>query len=99
MNKALPGVIATLVTVIICGCPGLFGLFCGFMFTLVSFIPNAKIDIFGSHEPQSALIFGLVTLLISVILVAIPAVIGLITWRRNKTTTKAVFDKTIPPAI
>ena len=75
MNKALPSIIVVLVTVVLCGCPGLFGLFCGFMFGLVSFIPNARIDIFGRHDPQSALIFGLVTL---------PAVIGFITYRKYK---------------
>ncbi len=66
------GLIATIVTVILCGCPGLLSFCMGFIFSLVSFIPGADIDVFGSSDPTSALFFGLGQVCIGLIFVAIP---------------------------
>lgn len=98
MEKKIVGISATLVTVFLCGCPGLFCLFMGGMFALISFIPNAKIDIFGSHEPRSALTFGLVVLGIGLLFITIPVIIGIVTLRQRKSKTLANFNEPIPPA-
>jgi Na+/melibiose symporter-like transporter len=99
MDKRTTGIIVTLVTVFLCGCPGLCGLCMGAMFALVSFVPNAQIDIFGSHEPRASLTFGVVALLIGVVLLAIPAVAAFVTLRKKKSTTPANLNEPIPPAI
>jgi hypothetical protein len=58
MNKRTTAIVVTVISVLLCACPGLFALFMGGMFALVSFIPGADIDVFGSSDPQSALTFG-----------------------------------------
>jgi Na+/melibiose symporter-like transporter len=98
MDKRTTGIIATLVTVLICGCPGLFGLCLGATFAIVSFVPNAEIDIFGSHEPSAALTFGVVVLIISLVFVALPAILAFVTLRSKKPARTPGFNEPIPPA-
>jgi len=97
MDKRTTGIIATLVTVVICGGPGFFSLCMGAMFALISFIPNAKIDIFGSHDPSAALTFGVVTLIIGIVFLAIPAILAFVTLRRKKSVPPPHFNEPIPP--
>ncbi len=66
------GIIATVATGILCGCPGLFSCFMGLMFSVVSFIPDADIDVFGSSDPASALFVGLGGACTGLIFIAIP---------------------------
>jgi hypothetical protein len=44
------GIIITIVTAILCGCPGLFSCFWGLIASVVSFIPGADIDIGGGFS-------------------------------------------------
>jgi Na+/melibiose symporter-like transporter len=99
MEKRTTGIIVTLVTVFLCGCPGLFGLCFGAMFALISFTPNAEIDIFGSQDPKSALLFGVVAILIGLVFLAVPAITAFVTLRRKKTNAPANINEPIPPAI
>jgi hypothetical protein len=99
MDKRTTGIIATLITVLLCGCPGLISLCVGAMYALVSFIPGATINMNGSHDPKSALTFGVVAIMVGLIFVAIPAVVALITLRKKKIATPAKFNEPIPPAI
>ena len=69
------GLIITIVSVILCGCPGLFSCFWGLIASVVSFIPGADIDIAGSSDPTAALVSGLVAIVIGVVLVAIPVAV------------------------
>jgi hypothetical protein len=69
------GLIATIATTILCGCPGLFSCFWGSIASLVSFVPGAEIDIGGSSDPMAALVSGLVAIVIGFVLVAIPVAV------------------------
>ena len=69
------GLIATIASVILCGCPGLFSCFWGLIASLVSFMPGADIDIAGSSDPMAALVSGLVAIVIGFVLVAIPVAV------------------------
>ena len=71
MNKNT-GLIATIATAVLCGCPGLFSCFMGLMFSVISFVPDAEIDVFGSSDPTSALMFGVGEICVGLILIAIP---------------------------
>ena len=53
MNRKT-GLIATIVTAVLCGCPGLCSFCMGFMFAGISFVPGAEIDVFGSTALVSA---------------------------------------------
>lgn len=86
MDKRVVAIIVTVAAVLLCACPGLFGLFMGGMFAVISFIPGADIDVFGSTDPQSALNFGIGGLCGGAVLVLIAAVAIFVVWRRQRNT-------------
>jgi len=96
MNNKNTQLIATIAAVVLCGCPGLFGLCFGLTSVFASFAPNAQIDVFGSSDPQSATAMGLVTLCVSLIFLAIPFVTWFVT--RRKETASLPDNEPIPPA-
>jgi hypothetical protein len=75
------GLIITIVTAILCGCPGLLACFGGLLTSVVSFIPDANIDMFGSSDPTAALLWGLGGACAGLILIAIPVAIWYFTVR------------------
>ena len=83
MDRKAIAIIVTVVAIFLCACPGLFSLFMGGMFALVSFIPGADIDMFGSTDPQSALAFGAGGLCTGLVLVLVAVVAIVIVWRRK----------------
>jgi len=84
MNQKTIAIIAVAAATVLCGCPGLFGLFFGAMFAIISRIPGAEIDVFGKQDPQSALTFGLVAIGISLLFILVPVVVAIIAWRKQK---------------
>ncbi|MBP7692539.1 MAG: hypothetical protein KA764_11505 [Anaerolineales bacterium] len=73
MDRKTMGLLAGVAAVALCGCPGAFSLCLGSMFALISYIPGADIDVFGSQDPQSALMFGLGAMCAGVVLILIAA--------------------------
>jgi hypothetical protein len=98
MDKRTTGTIATLITVVLCGCPGLIALCTGAMFALISIIPGSNIDINGSSDPKDALTLGLVMLCVGILFVLIPTIVAFVTLRKKKGTIPAKFNEPIPPA-
>jgi uncharacterized membrane protein len=86
MDKRAVAIIVIVLAILLCACPGLFSLFMGGLFALISFIPGADIDIFGSTDPQSALNFGLGGLGTGFVLVLVAAVVIFIAWRHKGDT-------------
>ena len=97
MDKKTVGIIATVVTALLCGCPGFFGICGGSIAAVVSFVPGAEIDMGGSSDPTTALISGIGALCVGVIFLAIPIVVGFLTLRR-KNEEIINSDEPIPPA-
>jgi hypothetical protein len=83
MEKKTIGIIALVVTILFCGLPGLCGLCAGPIFVVAGAVPGAEIDIFGSSDPSAAIAYGIGTLCISVLFVAIPVVVGFLTLRKK----------------
>ncbi len=83
MDKRNTGLIATIATALLCGCPGLFSLCMGSTSLIASFVPGAEIDVFGSSDPAAATTMGFVFLCLSVIFIAIPIVVGVVTLRKK----------------
>ena len=96
MDKKTGGIIATVATALLCGCPGLFGICWGLIAAVVSQVPNADIDIGGSSDPQTALMSGVGALCLGVIFVAIPIVVGFVTLRKKPEETP-LSNEPIPP--
>lgn len=102
-KKKNTGLIATIATAILCGCPGLFSLCFGGISLIASFVPDAEIDVFGSSDPASATTMGFVFLCLSVIFIAIPIVVGVVTLRKKPedaavVDVEPVSDEPLPPA-
>jgi len=92
MDKKTTGLIATIATALLCGCPGLIGLCFGATSVLAGMMPGADIDVFGSGDPAAATTMGFVFLCLSVIFIAIPVVVGVVTLRK-----KPDDDAEVPP--
>ena len=90
MDKKNTGLIATIATALLCGCPGLFVLCMGSTSLIASFVPGADIDVFGSSDPAAAGTMGFVLLCLSVIFIAIPIVVGVVTLRKKPGDDDAV---------
>ncbi|MDD2694775.1 MAG: hypothetical protein PHS96_02975 [Anaerolineales bacterium] len=98
MDKKTTGIIATVVTALLCGCPGLAAVCWGALAAIASFVPGADIDIMGSRDPQSALTTGLGALCLGIVFIAIPVVVGFVTLRKKPDETP-VIDEPLPPAV
>ena len=94
MDKRTTAIIATVVTGLLCGCPGLAILCFGAFAIPTSFVPGAQIDVFGSNDPQSLLTSGIVGLCLGILLIAIPVAVGFTTLRNRP----APADMVVPPA-
>jgi hypothetical protein len=94
MDKRTTAIIATVVTGLLCGCPGLAILCFGAFAIPTSFVPGAQIDVFGNNDPQSLLTSGIVGLCLGVLLIAIPVVVGFTTLRNRP----AAAGMVVPPA-
>lgn len=99
MDKKTTGIIATIATALLCGCPGLFGLCFGGISVFASFVPGANIDIFGSNDPSAATTMGFVFLCLSLIFIAIPIVVGVMTLRKKpeQAVTVTPVSEPTPP--
>jgi hypothetical protein len=98
MDKRTTGIIATVATVLLCGCPGLTSLCFGAFFAVISQIPGAEIDVFGSNDPAQALTLGISALCLGIVFIIIPVVVGFLTLRK-KAEAVPVSDEPLPPAI
>jgi len=98
MDKKTTGIIATVATVVLCGCPGLVSLCFGALFAITGLIPGAKIDMFGSTDPTSAIGFGIGGVCVGIIFVAIPIVVGVLMLRKPKAVAAMDLGEPLPPA-
>jgi len=97
MDKKTGGIIATVATALLCGCPGLGGLCWGLIALLASFVPGSQIDIMGSSDPNRAMFTGLGALFGGIIFIAIPVVVGVVTLRKPKSEVAGPVEP-LPPA-
>ena len=100
MDRRTTGIIATVVAVLLCGCPGLIVLCFGATFALTGSTPGASTDVFGSNDPEAALAAGFVALCLGLIMVAIPVVVGFLTLREKKSELQPpISDEPLPPPL
>ena len=92
MEKRTVGIVATVIAVLLCGCPGLLALCWGGIAAIVSFVPNANINMGGSSDPKVALMTGLATCCGGIIFIAIPIAVGFFTLRKKAAEPLAPVD-------
>jgi hypothetical protein len=93
-NKQKTGLIVTLVTVFLCGCPGLCAIVFGAMVSSMGYnLENYGWDVSGNPQAVAipAICFGL-------ILVLIPLVAGIYTWMQSRKPDN-IEDIEVPPAL
>jgi hypothetical protein len=83
MNKKSTAIIVTIAAALLCVCPGLFSMFMGGLFAAISYIPGADIDIMGSADPQTALMYGIGMLCGGLLFLLIGAGVIFFTLRRK----------------
>jgi hypothetical protein len=96
MDNKSKGIIATVAATLLCGCPGLFMCFFGATSVFASMVPGADINVGGSSDPAAATTMGVVFLCLSLIFIAIPIVVGVITLRKKPEAP--VSNEPLPPA-
>jgi hypothetical protein len=99
MENRNTALIATLVTVLLCGLPGLVGICAGLLATAISFVPGAQIDVLGRNDPQAAFNFGALTFCVGILFVIIPILVGYFTLRRRQPEIVPPDEGPVPPAI
>ncbi len=97
MNNKTKGIIATVLAVLLCGCPGLGMCMFGAVSLMASVTPGAQIDVFGNSDPSAAMTMGAVLLCLSLIFIAIPIVVGFL-MLRQKPEAASVSDEPFSPA-
>ena len=101
MEKKTVGIIATIVAVFLCGCPGL----CLFLFGAIAAtgrMPYTSDFPYTSNfsNPYSETVpsyLGFIGLCLALIFIAVPIVVGVLTLR-NKPEKVASFNEPLPPA-
>jgi hypothetical protein len=94
MDKRTTAIVATVVTALLCGCPGLVILCLGAFAVPTSFMSGPQPDIAGINNSQSLLTTGIVGLCLGILLIAIPVVVGFTTLRNQP----AAAGMVVPPA-
>ncbi len=99
MEKRTVGIVATAITALCCGCPGLFSLCWGILAAIASVVPGADINIGGSSDPQTALLTGVGACCGGIIFIAIPIAVGFFMLRNKAAQTDApASTEPLPPA-
>lgn len=93
MSQKNRGLIAVIVAVLVCGCPGMFAMFWGSISALVSFMPGAEINIGGSSDPSAALFAGLGAMCVGLLFIAVPVAVGYFGLRKKPDAT----ESEVPP--
>lgn len=97
MDRRTGGIIATIVTVLLCGCPGLFGI-CWGLIAAGAAMSGGSVDIGGSSDPGAAIAIGLTVFILGLIFFAIPIGIGIFTFRQPASPRRVVdADEPLPP--
>lgn len=89
MDRRTMGIIGTMVTIFLCGIPGLVGLCFG------AVIAAGLVE---GIDPGAALATGLAVLCLGLIGVATPILVGVLTLRRKAAYNAQYPDEPIPPA-
>lgn len=97
MDKRMTGLIATMITIVLCGLPGLFSLCFGAAFLLASSSPETNFT--GGMTPGLVRYLGVAGFCVGVLFVVIPVGIGIFTLRQKPEVPDIRWDEPIPPAI
>jgi len=85
MDKRTTGLVATIATALLCGCPGIFLCFFGVATAIGGTTPSLD-----NSVPTIDLAYGYASLCLSLILIAVPFVVGAVTLRTRRDVVATV---------
>ena len=94
MDKKTIGIIATVATALLCGCPGLF--LCGTGVLAMIGVQMPEVMAQSGANPSDTMLGSVLFLCVGVILIAIPIVVGVVTLRKKPEAL--VSNEPLPPA-
>lgn len=97
MNNRNTGLIATIASAVLCGCPGLFLCIFGAV-TATGNMPYTTEFNGVSDSGVMPVTYGYGMLCVSLLLILIPVVIGVVTLRRKPAPVVPVNNEPLPPA-
>jgi hypothetical protein len=98
MEKKTVGIIATIVAVVLCGCPGLCLCLLGALTAAGVTIPYTT-DVLGVQSTGTIPTWwGIVALCVALIFILIPILVGIFTLRNKPASKEPVSNEPIPPA-
>jgi TRAP-type C4-dicarboxylate transport system permease small subunit len=98
MDKKTVGIVSTLVSVVLCGCPGLcLCLFGGLTAAgIMPYTGQIGNQYYSGNVPAS---WGYAALCLALLLIAIPVVVGFLTLRKKPGNAVGMNSGPLPPAI
>ncbi len=99
MDKRTQGIVATIVSVLLCGCPGI----CLCLFGAVTAAGFMPYDVTLNGQTTTGTMpayFGIIGLCVAVLLIAIPVVVGFLTLRNKPAPAPTAGpNEPLPPAL
>jgi hypothetical protein len=92
MDNKTAGIIATIASVLLCGCPGIF--LC--IFGAATALGGGTMTLGETTQPMDPT-YGFVFLCLSLIFIAIPIVVGFVTLRKKPEAVEPLGDEPLPP--
>ncbi len=96
MDRRTTGIIATIATALLCGCPGLFICLYGFLVAIGAPVTTTLNQTTNTQTYPPTV--GFVLLCLSVILIAIPIVVGFVMLRNKRSVQPPANNEPLPPA-
>lgn len=93
MDKKTTGIIATIASVVLCGCPGIFLCIMG----IGTAVGGGTMTLGDTTQPMDPT-YGYVFLCLSVIFILIPVLVGFFTLRKKPSSQAASPNEPLPPA-
>lgn len=93
MDKRTTGIIATVASVLLCGCPGIF--LC--IFGAATAVGGGTMTLGDTTQPMDPT-FGYVFLCLALIFIAIPIVVGVLTLRKKPEAVEPISNEPLPPS-
>ena len=92
MDKRTLGIIGLIVAILFCGLPGLCGFCAGPIYIFAGLVPGSDINIFGSTDPSAAIGYGVGTICLSVIFIAVPVAVWFFALKKQNGAADDVIE-------
>ena len=97
MDRRTTGIVATLAATALCGLPGLVCFCFGLSPAIMSQDPGWMAESAGDNSVKTLTTLGLISILLAVLMIAIPIIVALIFFRRKTPQPISEINEPLPP--